>query len=122
MFDTTIVHRTEHIPTTVHHHEHRAPTDASVKLLNEFEQAAEKKLIDATRLENNFVKATYHEFRDHLNASIVMVIRITINGNVVEWREAVSQFLTKEEREKVVFDTLSKMLAVEILKGCYKPC
>lgn len=42
---------------TVEKHEHRAPTDESVRLLTEMEQAAQKRVRDTVRLESNAFQA-----------------------------------------------------------------
>ncbi len=120
MFDTLVVRPTQYVHTTIK--EYRAPTDESVKLLKEFEEKAEKKLIASARLDNNFVKATYHAFKDNLMMETQLVIRAEINGNVVDWRDTIKDYQFKDEEEQVlhIYECLGKMLAKEIIRMSYK--
>lgn len=61
-------------------HEHRAPTDASVQLLREMEQAAEAKRIAGMRLENNNFKGVVEVFRRVEDFSTVAAARFDLNG------------------------------------------
>lgn len=63
-------------------HEHRAPTDESVRLLSEMERAAEKKLISVTRLESNTLHATWHLFEDMFNRQLRAECRLDLNGEI----------------------------------------
>lgn len=115
MFDTIIHKQTEFVPTTVHHHEHRAPTDRSVELLKEMEVAAQKKLISATRLEDNLLKAEWFRFMSAASPCDNIAIRILINGqeHIIETElpyslqneEEVAGFIYKKiaERMSVIF-------------------
>jgi len=81
MFD---VHRhitkPQHITVTETRHEHRAPTDESVRLLREMEQAAKEKLISVTRLEGNTLNATWHMFNDWHADGLKAFCRFELNG------------------------------------------
>jgi len=107
MFDTYNT-----IPNTVnvHKHEHRAPTDESIKIYKELEEKALKNLISTTQLEDNSFNATWHVFHDFMNYENKAICRYKLNG--VEYKfevgvdrihqgEALAKEMLKKIREKV---------------------
>ena len=70
--------RTEYVTREVH--EHRAPTDASVKLLREMEQAAEAKVIDAVRVGNTSFECVVRRERDEMNDQVLFRAVFKLNG------------------------------------------
>lgn len=56
MFDTNVTNVRSSSPSRIDVHEHRAPTDDSVRLLNEMQRAAEKQIINSIPLEDNLLK------------------------------------------------------------------
>ncbi len=61
-------------------HEHKAPTDASVKLLTEMEAAARDRLLASYELANNHFEATIHVFSDDLSAQRRVTCLYKMNG------------------------------------------
>lgn len=80
MFDRTVINPTQVIETSRTIHEHRAPTDQSVKLLAEFEQKAFDKLISITRLDNNAFGAVWHSFKTVEDDRFHVVCDYRLNG------------------------------------------
>jgi ABC-type bacteriocin/lantibiotic exporter with double-glycine peptidase domain len=83
MFDIEVHqhrHVTERVTQNVNIQEHRAPTDQSVQLLREFEQAARDKVIDSIRLENMPLDAVLHVEEDGLNDKMRYLIVYKIGG------------------------------------------
>jgi hypothetical protein len=118
MFDkTTIVKPTAYVDRTINIH--RAPTDESVKLLKEFEKAAENRVIEKFVLRSNELQVvaffTTHEFTGDRAA----LIKFKLNGKdyKTELNLTTMQCLmnTKEERAKIIFKTLSEWIASELL-------
>lgn len=72
--------RTEYVTRAVTVHEHRAPTDQSVALLKEMEQAATAKLIDATHIGDTAFECVVHQFLDHASDSTILRAVFSING------------------------------------------
>lgn len=74
------------ITATVNHdqtvavHEHRAPTDASVKLLREMEGAAKAQVEKTIRVDDNLITMVVHVFEDHFNDQRVAKAIYDING------------------------------------------
>lgn len=120
MFDTIINKRTEYVPTAVNHHEHRAPTDKSVALLKEMEEAAQKKLISVTRLEDNLLKAEWYRFRSASSPRENIAIRILINDSehVID-AELSYELQTEEDIAMFVYrkiaDEMSGLLTTRIM-------
>lgn len=79
MFDKTYITPG---PTSVNVdvHEHRAPTDESVKLLRDAEERAQERLLSITRLESNEFNATWHVSRCMDNCHVEIVCRFKLNG------------------------------------------
>lgn len=62
-------------------HEHRATTDQSVQLLNEFQEKAQKNIIDSVLLEDNIFKASFISFQDDVVFDqIIIHIQFILNG------------------------------------------
>ena len=71
-------------PRHVHHsttvHEHRAPTDASVRLLKEMEEAATKKVVKSIHVGNTLVECVVHTWLDVMSDCIRMRAIFKVNG------------------------------------------
>lgn len=79
MFDKTYVQAgPQSMDVTVH--EHRAPTDESVKILRDAEERAQERLLSITRLESNEFNATWHVSRRMDNCHVEIVCRFSLNG------------------------------------------
>lgn len=71
--------RTEYVTREVH--EHRAPTDESVKLLREMEQAADARRIASMRLESNAFKGMVEVMRHMRDQRTEAVAIFDLNGS-----------------------------------------
>jgi hypothetical protein len=82
MFDRTIIvpgrTRTEYVTREVH--EHRAPTDESVKLLREMEQKARDQVIDAVHVGDAHFECVIHTMNHVLDGSTEMLAVFSMNG------------------------------------------
>jgi hypothetical protein len=79
MFDT-IIHRTGGGSTTSHVHEHRAPTDESIKLANEMREKIEKGVIDSFPLPFNGLQGEIWVVRDHMRNETKFNVLVNLNG------------------------------------------
>lgn len=77
MFDT-YNRDTEFVTKEVH--EHRAPTDESVKILREMETAAQEKVLEAIRLENSAMDGVLHVMKQPLSGDYLFKFIFSING------------------------------------------
>jgi len=78
---------TVHSISTVH--EHRAPTDASVKLLTEMEAKAEERLLKAFPIQFNSLNATVIGMHSNLMCNYNILIRYDINGSPQEFKAVI---------------------------------
>lgn len=61
--------------------EHRATTDASIQMLNEFQSKSQKNIIDSVLLEDNIFKASLISFQDDVVFDqIIIHIQFLLNG------------------------------------------
>lgn len=104
-------------------HEHRAPTDASVKLLRELEQAALDKILATTRLENCPVDVVLHYAADTMGLCDRFMVRYKLAGREVRVPVEVPTMGLHTASERVqhcmreVRKALAESLALEFLKG-----
>lgn len=97
--------------------EQRAPTDESVRLLKEMEQAARDKIIHSTTVANTEFTCKIHKYHDALNAADMYRIMYTLNGRQesVDISVELYQMLSPEQtacliRDKVAVDIANKMI------------
>gem|GEM_PF-2896609 len=70
--------RTEYVTRNVHIH--RAPTDESVRLLKEMEDAAEKKIIESVHVKSNAFECVVHVMYDVLSDDKIYRAVFSLNG------------------------------------------
>ena len=115
MFDRYIVPtKTEYVTRTVH--EHRAPTDESVRLLREMESKAQEQVDRSVRLETNNLKAVLHFMREPLQLDYIYCIQIDLNGERHKVEIRADSFRSKEERMDMIIEELSKAIASKVLR------
>lgn len=80
MFDSYTIerHATEYVTQNIH--EHRAPTDESVRLLKELENKAIDKLLHVVELKNNVFNATWFIGLDHISLYNKVYCIFKLNG------------------------------------------
>lgn len=114
--------RTHYVERNVNVTEHRAPTDESVRLLREMEEAAEKNVLDRVKLADNGFECALTLYRDAMNDEVRVIARYKLNGRVseVEHRIPTTQFSRRPQekleailpiRVKIAEDIASQMLA-----------
>jgi hypothetical protein len=88
MFDD-IFNRTDksthvHFPENINVHEHKAPTDESVRLLNEMQEKAVKNIIAAIRVEDNTVNGVAIAYQDlamiQCRSGVMIYLKFKVNG------------------------------------------
>lgn len=87
MFNRTYVMgggRTEYVTKEINVTEKRAPTDESVALLSEMEEAARSKLFDAFVIEDNTVNMSAVVFRDMEFNGLIVRYKLKINGKTMD--------------------------------------
>lgn len=61
--------------------EHRAPTDESIKILNEMQEKAKDNIIKSIKIEENYLKAVgIYTQQDSINRDLSYCLRFILNG------------------------------------------
>lgn len=120
--------RTEYVPyeKTVAITEHKAPTDESVRLLNEFQEKALKNLIKKVEIKDNIIDGVLFVFRYDLDPNMRrLIFRFKLNGQEYEiednyeiGREArnIGNLQTQEVVKRMV-SKLSTIISVYLFKS-----
>jgi len=68
--------------------EHRAPTDESIRILNEMEEKARKNIIGRIRLTDNLVQGEAIFYQDCAGSTyeIIVDVRVCVNGRVIDMK------------------------------------
>lgn len=119
MFDRH-VHIVEGRPSTVTVHEHRAPTDESVRILRDLEAAAREKITTAIRLENSPIDAVIHGHIDALSQRRQYLVLIRINGKSVEVRREFNMLTPAEEIAEGLLAAVSERIAALLLADAFR--
>ena len=97
-------------------HEHRAPTDESVKLLREMEDAAKKKVIASYQIDNNGYTALMQMERDDLNDTYKGRVICELNGRRINVELTMSQDkFTVEAMAEALREDLASRIASQII-------
>lgn len=103
---------------TKHVHEHRAPTNESVRLLKELENSASDKVISVNRLENNILNATWSVIDSPISMELTVVCRIMLNGNEIRFEKKMERPYRSDDPRKIVrsiIEALSEELVKQLL-------
>lgn len=127
MFDKFIMPqvREEHhhsgIFTVNHHH---APTDESVKLLNEFQQKATENLISKFEIKGNILNACSIFVMHEINGSRILRGKFKLNDKEYQFEETFDYFdffkLTQQELGEKLVRNISEAIALELIKQSNK--
>lgn len=102
-------------PREVHHHEHRAPTDESVKLLKEMEEKARDKIEEVIRVEGNGFNGVIYLHHEMMDLSIRARAVFDLNGKKMEVEHSLSELKTREELITGLRDKIATKIATEVL-------
>lgn len=113
MFDNNIVGQG---PRYVEVTENRASTDESVRLLKELEREAEKKIIEAVRVENSIIDCVVHSHNDMFSGDSNFTAIASINGKKIVARFTHQEIFSMNllDRKDKIFTGIRDALAKEI--------
>lgn len=123
MFDTIRISESPRYPQTVH--EHKAPTDESVRLLREMEAAAEKRVFERGHVQNSELDVRWCIYWSNDSDSEKVRLRYKYGGRPVTLDLCASgyRYLAPKDRaifiQKAVIESLSKEIVHEIFKTDY---
>lgn len=116
MFDNYIVKQSPAYPQTIH--EHRAPTDESVRLLKEMEEKAKNSFIKKIHVTDNTFTGIIYIAKDYYRPNTILAcVKFSINGKeyVVNHEYDGSYRLSKEEMMYEFYMDVSKAMAKELI-------
>lgn len=123
MFDTYVSRNiTERVTESVTVHEHRAPTDESIKLLNELSDKTLKNIIHSFSTSNNTLQTSWAVYVDQLQHKRIALCKFVLNGkehgfqvDIPEW-----EVQSKEELVMRLYSKVTERLAEEMLKPLFE--
>ena len=95
------------VRSTITIKEERAPTDDSIRLLQEMEAKAAKSIIDKIIVEDNIVNGAIYIMEDHLANAKVIYIKFKLNGEEYSIKEIVPRH-ELIDKSKAVYKLLQK--------------
>jgi hypothetical protein len=117
--------RTEYVTRNVNVHEHKAPTDESVKLLREMEAKAEAEVIKAVSVANTHFECVVHQTHDVISDKMLFKAVYKLNGVNMESkvetdpRKAETSHSAMTEAFEKLRDQMVKDLAHQILNRSF---
>lgn len=129
MFDKTYITpalqdtRTEYVTKEVNIHEHRAPTNESVKFLKEMEAAAFDRLLSAFSVGVNNFKCEVVVFLENISDKLLVITLFNLNGKDCRVETKIERYRmrcehwTMSDVWNTVRDDVAKAIAVGILDG-----
>lgn len=123
MFDRTII-QSPRGPSHLIHHEHRAPTDESVRLLAEMEKAAKDRIDRVVRVENNGFTAVVRFYRVAYDMSLSADCVFELNGHRAQIEESVSDYDQEDARREgrdLLFEKLQEKVAQHVATQLIAP-
>jgi hypothetical protein len=97
-------------PDTVNVHEHKAPTDASVKLMEEMHDKAIKNIIAKVKVEDNLVNGECFLIEQPWNMNDVkLIFKFKINGQEFTIEKELARFEMGGDEQKKISDLSIKL-------------
>lgn len=123
MFDTYSISPATPSSTTINKtvKEYRAPTDDSVKLLNEMQNKALENLLGQVKIQNNDFEVVAYSFADPLNFAKNVYLKYKLGHKEYEFKITLRQSATTREMANKMVEELSKDIAIHILKAALTP-
>lgn len=112
-----IDNRPHYSNTTVH--VKRAPTDESVKLLREMEQAAKDNIVHTLKLEKNGFEAVVHFCISALDLNYMGKAIFDLNGKRMVVEESISQYQGPKALVQALMKKISEKIAEEVLQHAF---
>lgn len=123
MLDTYIFRPSDHYysPDTIN--VNRAPTDQSVRLLKEMEQAALQKIVSEIRVQDNTFNFVAEVFLDHLCFTDKLIVKYSLNSMEDSFTiELTNRYeaINNDEYIRLIYKRLCDKLSESILREVYK--
>lgn len=115
MFNSIHVHESGPTYVTKTVHEHRAPTDDSVRLLNELTIKARENLVATFSTSNNVLQATWARHQDELMGQDKYFCKFVLNGRAHQIYIDVEDTGMQGDGIEVLYEKLCNRLASELM-------
>jgi len=123
LFTTTNVHNHETIesgPSEVHIHEHRAATDDSIRLANEFRDKVKRDIVKQAIIDNNIVNAISVCYVDNPSLKSNRInthIRFKLNGEEFYFEKDLRMEVMENNEEYLgrIYEAVSQQIALLII-------
>ena len=97
-------------------HEHRAVTDASVKLLHEFQEKAVENILHAFKLKDNIIEADgFFIQASHMDYNIEFHCKFKLNSNEYYVKEKIDCFDFRQDIRKYFSDMEYRSAAINLI-------
>ena len=108
-------------PEVVHHHEHRAPTDDSIKLLIELQEKAEKRILEQIHIEDNKFNILGVFFgNQNVMGNSTLQIRYFLNGKPFTISHEISHYewksMDRYRKVKILYEKVAFHVAELLFK------
>lgn len=128
MFDTYQVLPQVAVTNTTTVHQHRAPTDQSVRLLREMEDKAKSEVEKAVLVENTVIDAVIHKIPNYVRCCTDYVVLFKINGKQyrAEYTEMHLDERKKDRRALAlglrdsIAETVANVITDSVMRSMYK--
>lgn len=122
MFDRTFiaptVERTSYVTKEIH--EHRAPTDQSVALLKEMEEAARAKLIESVKVTDTNFECVVHTLKEFASGDFLCKAVFSLNGEKLEAEVRTQDTTDRQKVWTALRDEIARVIAGHILTGALR--
>lgn len=107
---------------TVNVHEHRAPTDQSIKLYEEMLEKAEARINKMVRVKNMDIDCVVHMMRSPVDLNTTFKAIFDLNG-----KRYTAQYTSHESEERTIaiqmlVQEVAKVIATDILTEAFSKC
>ena len=102
-----------HVTATTH--EHRAPTDQSIQLLNEMQDAALANIVSRLSTSDNTLRAEAFVMRDPRSMTDFVAYKITLNGEDYEGKIEIDR--SDGAPERALVDRFARIIAIQVFSS-----
>lgn len=123
MFDTYVQrHTTEYVDRNITVKEYKAPTDESVKLLNEITEKALNNIVKTFSTSNNTLQAKVAVYQDHRMQVNEFMCKFTLNGKDHMLRVEINAYETPDMNSMVekLYMKVCEKLAQELMQPFFQ--
>lgn len=123
MFDTYVQrHTTEYVDRNITVKEYKAPTDESVKLLNEMTEKALNNILKTFSTSNNTLQAKVAVYQDHRMQVNEFMCKFTLNGKDHMLRVEINAYETPDMNSMIekLYTKVCERLAQELMQPFFQ--